>query len=74
MTERLLDAMARVIRTDDKIERLAGTVRDQQVRIESLTERVVRLEAALELALDRQIAPARRRTTAKPAEPPSGER
>jgi len=33
------------------VEQLAGTVKDQQSRIEGLTERVIRLETALEIAL-----------------------
>ncbi len=51
VTEKMWDAVTRVIRMDDKVERLAGTVKDQQVRIEHLTERVIRLETALEIAL-----------------------
>ena len=51
VTEKMWDAITRVIRMDDKVERLAGTVKDQQIRIEHLTERVIRLETALEIAL-----------------------
>lgn len=51
LTEKMWDAIARVIRMDDKVERLAGTVKEQQAKIESLTERVIRLETALEIAL-----------------------
>lgn len=51
LTEKMWDAMTRVIRMDDKVERLAGTVKDQQAKIEHLTERVIRLETALEIAL-----------------------
>ncbi len=50
-TEKMWDAFTRVIRMDDKVERLAGAVKEQQVRIEGLTERVIRLETALEIAL-----------------------
>ncbi|MFC1602111.1 hypothetical protein ACFL3U_00935 [Pseudomonadota bacterium] len=53
-TEKMWDALTKVIRMDDKVERLAGTVKDQQIRIESLTERVIRLETALEIALAAQ--------------------
>ncbi len=56
VTEKMWDAVARVIRMDDKVERLAGTVKDQQIRIEGLTERVIRLETALEIALAAQGA------------------
>ncbi len=51
VTEKMWDAIAKVIRMDDKVDRLAGTVKDQQARIEGLTERVIRLETALEIAL-----------------------
>ncbi len=51
VTEKMWDAVARVIRMDDKVERLAGAIKAQQSRIENLTERVIRLETALEIAL-----------------------
>ncbi len=51
VTERMWDAVTRVVRMDDKVERLAATVSDQQARIETLTGRVIRLETTLELAL-----------------------
>ena len=51
ITDKMWDAITRVIRMDDKVERLADTVKDQQSRIEGLTERVIRLETALEIAL-----------------------
>ncbi len=51
VTEKMWDAITKVIRMDDKVDRLAGTVKDQQARIEGLTERVIRLETALEIAL-----------------------
>jgi len=54
VTEKMWDAVARVIRMDDKVERLAGTVKEQQIRIEGLTERVIRLETALEIAMAAQ--------------------
>lgn len=51
VTDKMWDGIAKVIRMDDKVERLAGAVKDQQARIENLTERVIRLETALEIAL-----------------------
>lgn len=51
VTEKMWDAITRVIRMDDKVERLAVTVKDQQAKIENLTERIIRLETTLELAL-----------------------
>lgn len=49
--DKMWDAISTVIRMNDKVERLAGTVKEQQIRIEGLTERVIRLETALEIAL-----------------------
>jgi hypothetical protein len=63
VTDKLWDAITTVIRMNDKVERLAGTVKAQQVKIENLTERVIRLETALDLALaaqSRKRLPARR--------------
>jgi len=54
VTERMWDALSKVIRMDAKVERLAGTVKDQQIKIETLTERVIRLETALEIGLATQ--------------------
>ncbi|MDE2129315.1 hypothetical protein GALL_329150 [mine drainage metagenome] len=51
VTDKMWDALTTVIKMNDKIERLAGTVKSQQDRIEQLTERVIRLETALEIAL-----------------------
>jgi hypothetical protein len=56
VTDKMWEAITRVIRMDDKVERLAATVKTQQSKIESLTERVIRLETALEIAFSmRQI-------------------
>jgi hypothetical protein len=35
----------------DKVVSLAGTVKEQRLKIEGLTERVIRLEATLELMM-----------------------
>lgn len=51
VTEKMWESITKVIRMDDKVERLAETVKTQQARIENLTERVIRLETALEIAL-----------------------
>lgn len=51
VTDKMWDAITTVIRMNDKVERLAGTVQGQQARLENLTERVIRLETALEIAL-----------------------
>ena len=54
ITDKMWDAMTTVIKMNDKVERLAGTVKTQQEKIENLTGRVVRLETALEIALANQ--------------------
>ena len=50
--DRLLEALTTVIKMNDKVERLAELTKAQQAKIEDLTARVIRLETALELALD----------------------
>jgi hypothetical protein len=51
ITDKLWDAITTVIRMNDKVERMGAAMRDQQLKIEGLTERVIRLETALEIAL-----------------------
>ncbi len=51
VTDKMWDALTTVIKMNDKVERLAGAVKLQQDKIEHLTERVIRLETALEIAL-----------------------
>jgi hypothetical protein len=51
VTDKVWDALTTVIKMNDKVVALAGTVKDQQAKIESLTERIVRLEATLELMI-----------------------
>lgn len=51
ISEKLWDTLTAVIKMDDKVERMAETMKNQQARIEDLTLRVVRLETALEIAL-----------------------
>ena len=53
VTDKLWDAITTVIRMNDKVERVAATMVTQQQKIENLTERVIRLETALEIALSR---------------------
>jgi len=59
ITERMWDGITRVIRMDTKVEALAATVKAQQVRIEDLTGRIIRLETALEIALSTRGGSAR---------------
>jgi molybdenum-dependent DNA-binding transcriptional regulator ModE len=54
VTAKMWDAIATVIRMNDKVERLAGGVKAQQAKLENLTERLIRLETALEIALATQ--------------------
>lgn len=49
--DKLWDALATVMRMNDRIVAMAEQMKSQQRRIEDLTERVVRLETALEIAL-----------------------
>jgi shikimate kinase len=51
VTDKVWDALTTVIKMNDKVVSLAGTVKEQQMKIESLTERVIRLEATLELVM-----------------------
>ena len=53
VTDKMWDAITTVIKMNDKVERMAVTMVAQQQKIESLTERVIRLETALEIALSR---------------------
>ncbi|WP_206199267.1 hypothetical protein [Parasulfuritortus cantonensis] len=48
------DAIATVIKMNDKVERMAIAMKTQQEKIEDLTGRVIRLETALEIALAQQ--------------------
>jgi hypothetical protein len=52
--DRVLDSLLRAIRMNDKVEGLAAAAKSQQVKIEDLTARVIRLETALEIALASQ--------------------
>ncbi|MFK4443148.1 shikimate kinase [Caballeronia udeis] len=51
VTDKVWDALTTVIKMNDKVVSLAGTVKEQQLKIEGLTERVIRLEATLELMM-----------------------
>ena len=51
VTDKVWDALTTVIKMNVKVVSLAGTVKEQQTKIENLTERVIRLEATLELLM-----------------------
>jgi hypothetical protein len=53
VTDRILSALTTVIRMNDKVEEMAGLMREQQRRLDDLNGRVIRLETVLELALSR---------------------
>ena len=53
VTDKMWDAITTVIKMNDKVERVAAAMIAQQQKIEGLTERVIRLETALEIALSR---------------------
>ena len=55
ITDKMWDAITTVIKMNDKVERMAGTVKSQQEKIENLTGRVIRLETALEIALSSPV-------------------
>jgi len=50
-TERVLETLSTVSKMNDKVSALAEMVKTQQTKIETLTERVIRLEAMLELLM-----------------------
>ncbi len=58
LSDKVWDALTTVIKMNDKVVALAGTVKDQQTRIEGLTERIIRLESTLELMI--RVAPSRK--------------
>lgn len=51
VTDKVWDALTTVIKMNDKVVSLAGTVKEQQLKIEGLTERIIRLETTLELMM-----------------------
>ena len=53
VADKMWDAITTVIKMNDKVERMAATMVAQQQKIEGLTERIIRLETALEIGLSR---------------------
>jgi galactokinase len=64
VTDRILTALTTVIRMNDKVEEMAGLMKEQQRRIDDLHGRVIRLETVLELALNRPSGAVARLTDA----------
>ncbi len=65
VADKMWDAITTVIKMNDRVERMAATMITQQQQIESLTERVIRLEAALEIGLARSSKKPSRRIERK---------
>ena len=49
LTERIWGALTSMIKLEEKITRQSEAIRNQQIKIEDLTGRVIRLETALAL-------------------------
>jgi cell division protein FtsB len=49
VTERVWGALTSMIKLEDRVARQSDALKSQQAKIENLTERVIRLEAQLEL-------------------------
>ena len=49
VTERVWSALTSMIKLEDKVTRQADALKAQQVKIEDLTARVIRLETQLEM-------------------------
>ena len=49
VTERVWAALTSMIKLEDRVTRQNEAIKTQQAKIENLTERVIRLEARLEL-------------------------
>ncbi len=55
ITDNVWAAVTSMIKIEDKVNRQAEAMKAQQTRIENLTERVIRLEAHLELLTNAAI-------------------
>ena len=49
VTERIWAAFTAVVKLEDKVNRHSEAMRDHQAKIEVLTERIIRIEAQLEM-------------------------
>jgi hypothetical protein len=52
VTDRILSALTTVIRMNDKVQDMAGLMKEQQRRLDELNARVIRLETVVELAMN----------------------
>lgn len=64
-TETIWKTLKSVIQMESRIELLATTAREQRTRIETLTERVIRLEAQMDMLPIHAGAPATKRLPGK---------
>jgi predicted nucleic acid-binding Zn-ribbon protein len=71
VTERIWAALTSMIKLEDKVTRQSEALKAQQSKIENLTERIIRLETALEIGLATQAPRNAKRLTGKP---PAAER
>lgn len=71
VTERIWAALTSMIKLEDKVTRQSEALKAQQSKIENLTERIIRLETALEIGLATQ---APRNTKRLPNKPPAADR
>ena len=59
VAERVWSALTAMIKLEDKVTRQSEVIKEQQSKLENLTERVIKLEAQLELltaaALSRRL-------------------
>jgi hypothetical protein len=53
VTDRILMALTTVIRMNNKVEEMAGLMKEQQHRIDDLNGRLIRLETMFEIPLNR---------------------
>lgn len=51
VTERVWAALTSMIKLEDKVVRQGDVIKTQQIKIENLTERIIRLETTIELFL-----------------------
>ena len=72
VTDRILSALTTVIRMNDKVEAMAGLMKEQQRRIDDLNPRLVRLETVLEIALNRSALQIQRLADSDPEAGPLG--
>ncbi len=66
VTERIWGALVSMIKLEDKVTRQSEAIKTQQIKIENLTERIIRLETALEIGLAQTSANKVKRLPNKP--------